>query len=306
MNLINSQATRRISVICFLLLMLFGVSLAQGAAPAPSFNLGSATGTPGTTVTIPVTLTNVAGATIAAVGIDIGYDTSKFETPTAVIGTVGSAAGKMLTLSSPASGVYRIGVLGFNTTAIGDGVVINVSFTIKATASGGDATLSNTPDASDPEGNTVSVTGASGKVTVNVPTYTVTYNGNGNTSGTVPADSGTYLNGATVTVLGAGTLTRSGYSFNGWNTAANGSGTSYAAAATFSMVSANVTLYAQWTALPTYTVTYNGNSNTGGTVPTDSGTYLNGATVTALGVGILTKTGYSFNGWNTLANGQRS
>ena len=40
--------------------------------------------------------------------------------------------------------------------------------------------------------------------------------------------------------------TRTGYTFTGWNTAANGSGTSYAAGATYS-ANADVTLYAQWT-----------------------------------------------------------
>ena len=86
----------RCIVICLPLLIHCGSSFAQAA---PSLNLGSATGTPGTTVTIPVNLTNVDGTTIAAVGIDIGYDTSKFETPTAAIGPVGSAADKMLTQS---------------------------------------------------------------------------------------------------------------------------------------------------------------------------------------------------------------
>ena len=69
------------------------------------------------------------------------------------------------------------------------------------------------------------------------------------------------------------------------------------------MGSANVTLYAQWAALPTYTVTYNANGATGGSVPVDSGKYLTGATVTVLSkFGNLVNTGFSFAGWNT-ANG---
>jgi hypothetical protein len=51
---------------------------------------------------------------------------------------------------------------------------------------------------------------------------------------------------------------------------ANGSGTTYAAGATFTMGTSNVTLYEMWTTNPTYTVTYNGNGATGGSVPTDS------------------------------------
>jgi len=80
------------------------------------------------------------------------------------------------------------------------------------------------------------------------PTYTVTYNGNGNDGGSVPTDSNNYPTGATVTVLGnTGSLVKTGYTFAGWNTAAGGSGTSYSAGNTFPMGAANVTLYARWT-----------------------------------------------------------
>ncbi len=138
----------------------------------------------------------------------------------------------------------------------------------------------------------------------NQPTYTVTYNGNGSTGGSAQVDTTNYTTGQTVTVLAQGTLVRAGYSFNGWNTASNGSGTSYTATQTFSMGSANVILYAQWTALPTYTVTYNGNGSTSGTPPTDATGYYTGQTVTVLSnSGNLKKTGYSFGGWNTAANG---
>ncbi len=78
-------------------------------------------------------------------------------------------------------------------------------------------------------------------------TYTVTYNGNGNTSGVVPTDANLYEQGTLVTVLSKGNLVKISYSFVGWNTAANGSGTSQAAGSTFNMGTTNVTLYAQWT-----------------------------------------------------------
>ncbi|MFZ4481544.1 MAG: InlB B-repeat-containing protein, partial [Rhodoferax sp.] len=81
-----------------------------------------------------------------------------------------------------------------------------------------------------------------------IPTYSVTYNGNTSTGGSVPTDGATYANGATVTVLGnTGSLLKTGYTFNGWNTLANGGGTAQAAASTFTMGGAAVTLYAQWT-----------------------------------------------------------
>jgi predicted outer membrane repeat protein len=78
-------------------------------------------------------------------------------------------------------------------------------------------------------------------------TYSVTYDGNGNSGGSVPVDSTVYTSGQTVTVLGdTGSLVKTGTTFSGWNTAADGSGTSYVAGATFAIGTANVTLYAVW------------------------------------------------------------
>ena len=81
--------------------------------------------------------------------------------------------------------------------------------------------------------------------------YTVTYIGNTNTGGTGPIDgSSPYTGGSTVTILGnTGTLTKSGYTFSGWNTAANGSGTSYSQGNTFTIL-ADTILYALWTLVP--------------------------------------------------------
>jgi len=77
-------------------------------------------------------------------------------------------------------------------------------------------------------------------------TYTVTYSGNGSDGGTVPVDGNAYSLTDSVTILGnTGSLTKSGFSFIGWNTAANGSGVSYSAAGTFS-ITEDVTLQAQW------------------------------------------------------------
>lgn len=139
------------------------------------------------------------------------------------------------------------------------------------------------------------------------PTYAVTYNGNGSMGGSVPAETNSpYMPGVTVTVLGnTGNLTRTNYTFAGWNTAADGSGTSFSADSSFKISSAT-TLYAKWTFNGPCTLTYDGNGNTGGTAPTDVNTpYTVGATVTVLGnTGNLSKSGnFTFAGWNTTANG---
>lgn len=137
------------------------------------------------------------------------------------------------------------------------------------------------------------------------PTYAVTYDGNGNTGGNVPIDSANYVPGQTVTVLAnTGSLVKTGYSFSGWNTQTDGSGTTYTQAQIFAIGAANVILYAKWTANPTYTVTYNGNNSTGGSAPIDSTNYQQGQTVTVLAnTGNLVRINYSFSGWNTQADG---
>ena len=140
---------------------------------------------------------------------------------------------------------------------------------------------------------------------VPTPTYTVTYDGNNSNSGSVPIDSTLYTKGQTVTVLGnTGTLVEAGYSFAGWNTLADGTGTTYAQAQTLLMGTANVTLYAKWTANPTYTISYDGNSSDSGNVPIDSTHYEQGQTVTILAnTGNLAKTGYNLAGWNLASDG---
>ena len=70
--------------------------------------------------------------------------------------------------------------------------------------------------------------------------YTVTFDSNEGT-GTMSNQSA-----STATALTSNSFTRSGYTFAGWNTEADGSGTDYADGASFAFT-ANDILYAQWT-----------------------------------------------------------
>lgn len=138
--------------------------------------------------------------------------------------------------------------------------------------------------------------------------YTITYNANSATAGSAPTDSANYNIGQSLTVkANSGNLVRTGYTFAGWNTAADGSGTTYTSGNQFTVGSANMTLYAKWTA-NTYTITYNANGATGSgarggsSVTSDSYTTA-GSTVTLPDVGTMTKRGYNFGGWSTTPSG---
>lgn len=74
--------------------------------------------------------------------------------------------------------------------------------------------------------------------------YAIKYDGNGADGGTAVADT-IGMAGEAVEVA-ANTYTKTGKTFSGWNTAADGSGTAYAAGASYTLTSAGLKLYAQW------------------------------------------------------------
>lgn len=150
-------------------------------------------------------------------------------------------------------------------------------------------------------GGTTTFTMGSGQVTLYaiyqaIPTYSVTYNYNGG-SGTT-SDSNAYHAGDTVTVLLTDGPTKVGYTFLGWDTSASAVTPAYplGSGATFTMPSSNVTLYAIYQAIPTYTVTYKGNGGTG--VPNDPNNHPQGSTVTVFFGVTPTYAGHTFLGWD--------
>ena len=134
-------------------------------------------------------------------------------------------------------------------------------------------------------------------------TRTLSYNKNTtDTVGSLPtATSGTDPWDGWVTTVSANTPTRTGFTFNGYNTASDATGTNYAASAAITLTS-DVTLYAKWTA-NTYAINYYGNSNTGGSVP-DAQTKTHGVDITLrTNVNTLTRTDFALSVWNTNTSG---
>lgn len=78
--------------------------------------------------------------------------------------------------------------------------------------------------------------------------YKITFNGNGSTSGSMSNLTMTYGSAKNLT---ANAFSKTGYTFNGWNTKADGKGTAYADKASVKNLTSTkdgtVTLYAQWT-----------------------------------------------------------
>ena len=130
--------------------------------------------------------------------------------------------------------------------------------------------------------------------------YTLSYNANGGTGTTPTSVTATVGSALTIaTNTGPTPLVRTNYTFTNWNTQANGLGTTYVPGASTFMPGSNVTLYAIWTPVD-HTLSYDLNG-AAGTPPTSQ--TVTHDTTTVVTSSVPTRTGYTFTGWNTLANG---
>ncbi len=130
----------------------------------------------------------------------------------------------------------------------------------------------------------------------------VTYDGNGNTGGSVPTDATEYASGDEVTVASTPVgFVKTGYTLIGWKTG----GVTYTAGQTFT-ITANTTLVAQWSENLT-TVTVSVNPSGSGTLTVDAAAFTPGNTTTA---GVATnhtvvataQPGYRFSSWSASGN----
>ena len=123
--------------------------------------------------------------------------------------------------------------------------------------------------------------------------YAITFDANGGTGtmATQILESGTAAN------LTANAFTRTGYTFAGWATTNNGA-VAYSNSVSYTMGSADVTLFAKWTA-NNYTITFDANGGTG-TMANQTIAYNASANLTT---NAFTRTVYVFAGWATTSTG---
>ena len=130
-------------------------------------------------------------------------------------------------------------------------------------------------------------------------TYTVSFNKNGGTGDDMAPQTFEYGKGGHLT---PNSYTRTGYTFLGWAEGANG-GFKYVDYQTVINLTktqgANIELYALWKPI-TYTVSFNKNGGTGDDMAAQNFTYDKAQNLTA---NSYTRTGYSFAGWATSADG---
>ena len=124
---------------------------------------------------------------------------------------------------------------------------------------------------------------------VAVVTYTVTFDTSTATSGSASSATVSATAGNSVNLATANTLTRTGWTLDGWTK--SGSETIYSLGSAYTPP-ANVTMYPHWT--PTYTVIFNGNNSSSGTMSNQTGT----GTSFYLAVNAFSRTGYTWDHWS--------
>lgn len=122
----------------------------------------------------------------------------------------------------------------------------------------------------------------------------LTYRANNGTDSNIVYDN--HFVGDSLTVLG-NSFSYPGYTFTGWNTSPDGTGTSYSIGSSYTLTPEEDVLYAQWT-LDTYTITYNLNGGTNNS--RNPASY--DVTTATFTLNNPTKVGYTFAGW-TGSNG---
>ena len=126
----------------------------------------------------------------------------------------------------------------------------------------------------------------------------IAYDGNGAGSGGVAPTVG---DPGTTAMAAANGFTRTGHTFTGWNTKADGTGAAYLPGADVAYPAGGrtLTLYAQWGPI-TYTIRFGGNGASSGMMADLTATYDAKA---ALPANRYAKSGETFAGWNTKADG---
>ena len=131
--------------------------------------------------------------------------------------------------------------------------------------------------------------------------YNVKFDGNTADGGSMADQAMTYDEAAS---LERNSYTKTGYTFTGWNTQGDGSGSAYGDGEEVkNLTTADgevVKLYAQWRANK-YSIQFDGNTADGGSMADQAMTYDAPA---SLASNSYTKTGYTFTGWNTQADGE--
>jgi len=262
----------------------------------------SSTSTERYSLTVNVTATAVVGGMELAVssyatlfdssGITPAYSSNGTRGYSVPNGRVSSTSGTLTEANSGVTWSYDFGAntqqtvwSGFN-RYIASGAASTASVNITANGSG----------SSFLQSASTTVSGLS----LSIP-YALSYNANGGSGSVSSTTTSSTSDSVSLTAASGSGLSRSGYNFTGWNTAADGSGTPVSAGGSFPLTGYSnyqQTLYAQWeVANVTITFDYQGGSGSPSSRDITPGSSIGTLPSASLGT-------YNFVGWYYSPNGE--
>ncbi len=153
--------------------VLIGSLFAMGAnatLQTPSLSLSTASGAPGSTFTLNVSLATGNSTLPVSTQWDLTYSTSDLNLVTGTFyatGVAASGAGKSVNCNIISAGDVRCIVSGINTTAMGNGVLATLTFQIADTTDTSTLVSMISSEASDANANPLSITDGNATVTIN-------------------------------------------------------------------------------------------------------------------------------------------
>ncbi|HEY1336033.1 MAG TPA: cohesin domain-containing protein, partial [Bryobacteraceae bacterium] len=149
-----------------LFVCLFSSLCSMAFAQNASLSLAAGSGAPGSTVTLPLSL-SAEGTRISGVQWTIAYSTADFSSASVSLGSAADSAGKTVACNTSTPGQYRCLISGLNPNLIADGVVATTTLTVAANTTNTSSAISVTGSlGSTPQGSELAVSAGGSSVTI--------------------------------------------------------------------------------------------------------------------------------------------
>lgn len=138
------------------------------AAPSATLTVGQGIGHIGSYgVLVPINLTSIEGAQVAALNFDVNFDAAKLSVLNVTLGEAVNPEQKELHYAIPSTGKLRVVIYGVNQLAIPDGVIAMISFDVAMNATEGSVALTlSDAVAANPDANAVPLTTGNGALVI--------------------------------------------------------------------------------------------------------------------------------------------
>jgi len=128
-----------------------------------TLSVQSKSASPADTITVPIVLES--DSQLSALSTDLSFNPEKLKFEEANIGA--AASNKKIVTNKMKPGKVRIGLISMDSTALNDGELITVTFSVDPEAKPGEVQIEQEVSGSTPEGEEAEISGKAGTIDVN-------------------------------------------------------------------------------------------------------------------------------------------